>query len=559
MIAKYRCLLALAILVGALLTSPAAADNGREALTQLYKMLDAPECPPPHNIWKKDNKGREYCVKEVPKQKNLIARYSDKRIRVHPGYTLEIEQEKENSFLVKFYKPLPPSRAALKHSPTESDKKAVLDSYISETKTSSDFQLVDFGSGLPTKGQWRNGFDIADMNADGALDIVHGPARKRPGAPVIFLGNGKGAWKRWENLTFPRAPYDYGDVAAADFNGDGHQDIAMGIHLSGILVLVGDGKGAFSLSSKGIDFSENKTGNESPAFSSRTIEAADVNGDNRVDVIALGEGPRPAIRPRQSRKSAAKEKDPPKFNKGSHGVRVYFNQGKGSWRGVDIAKDPEAQRPFGNSLALADINSDGILDFTAASSVFRLKNIMFLSEKDNTWTAHSLEQLRPNSFIQAVAAADLNSDGRSEIVVSYSSIEMDTWRNGIDILSKDDSGAWKRRVLFVDSSRTTIGALAAGDVNGDGKSDIAALTKAGDVMLFIQGESETFTQQTHSSLKSAASGCAGFHIRLRDIDGDKRDEIIAGFAGESTTGVMIQSGKRCVSNGRLAVWKVKEV
>ena len=81
------------------------------------------------------------------------------------------------------------------------------------------------------------------MNEDGHLDIVHSPARKAPGPPVIFLGDGKGNWRRWSEAKFPRLPYDYGDAAVGDFNGDGHPDIALGVHLRGLLALTGRRQG----------------------------------------------------------------------------------------------------------------------------------------------------------------------------------------------------------------------------------------------------------------------------------------------------------------------------
>jgi FG-GAP-like repeat len=107
-------------------------------------------------------------------------------------------------------------------------------------------RFVPFGEGLPTSGEWREGFRIADLNGDGHPDIVHGPPRKQPGPPVIFLGDGKGSWTRWKDANFPSLSYDYGDIEVADFNRDGHMDLAVAVRYRGILVLLGDGHGGFS-------------------------------------------------------------------------------------------------------------------------------------------------------------------------------------------------------------------------------------------------------------------------------------------------------------------------
>src|SRR5438045_2284638 len=110
----------------------------------------------------------------------------------------------------------------------------------------------DSSEGLPTAGSWRNSLTVADMNNDGFPDIIAPPQRGAQGVlPTIFLGDGKGHWKVWDTAVLPYG-IQYGGVAAADFNKDGNMDLAFAVHLLGVRVWLGDGKGHFTDSSEGL-------------------------------------------------------------------------------------------------------------------------------------------------------------------------------------------------------------------------------------------------------------------------------------------------------------------
>src|SRR5260370_20903202 len=144
------------------------------------------------------------------------------------------------------------------------------------------WRLAPFGRGLPDAGQWRQGFAIADMNGDGHPDLILPSPRGLPGVPEIFLGDGKGSWSRWRDAKFPPLPYDYGDVQAADFNGDGKMDLVLGIHLRGLIVLRGDGKGGFVSDSNGLDFDD--------GFSSQAMRVAELDRNGRLVLTSSQEG-----------------------------------------------------------------------------------------------------------------------------------------------------------------------------------------------------------------------------------------------------------------------------
>ena len=220
-----------------------------------------------------DAQGRKYRIVEYPKGREGIdyVRLANGQIRVRFGMSLDIHEEGDTSLFVRVY--LPDESGPPTSAPTR--EPAALDEPPDDLPTwpiVDHLEFLPFDSGLPRQGRWRDGFDIADMNGDGHLDIVFGPARKGRSQPNIFLGNGAGSWSPWQ-ATYPRLPYDYGDAAAADFNKDGQMDLALAAHLRGIVVLVGDGSGSFRAWSDGIPLAGVNGQGGAGAFSLRAIEA----------------------------------------------------------------------------------------------------------------------------------------------------------------------------------------------------------------------------------------------------------------------------------------------
>ncbi|HEX4666126.1 MAG TPA: VCBS repeat-containing protein [Chthoniobacterales bacterium] len=106
-------------------------------------------------------------------------------------------------------------------------------------------QIVDLGSGS-IKGE----ISVADFNEDGNVDIAYplssdgGERHHFSTALLIYLGDGTGNFTQGQTVTVQEEP---GSAFAADFNKDGHIDLACTNRTAGTLsVLLGNGNGTFT-------------------------------------------------------------------------------------------------------------------------------------------------------------------------------------------------------------------------------------------------------------------------------------------------------------------------
>ena len=486
---------------------------------------------PPDGKWLKDKDGREYFVNKVSKPKGF-RRDSDSHITISGTFGFDIVGEDADFFFAKVYKnvvPAPQGRLV----PTAAQLAAKAKEYEFTLPDTERIVFEPIGEGLPTTGHWRNGFDLADLNGDGHLDFVHSSARGQLNSrPNLFLGDGKGGFSPWAEARYPSLKYEYGDIVATDFNGDGFADLAIGVHLRGVVVLYGNGKGQFRQAPSGPSYESGDIRLEAiNRFSSRKLVRLDWDGDGRPEFLAVAEGPSGVFFSKKGFSGRLQE---------SYGVGLFHLDDKNVWTRIAGKTDPNL---YGDSVTLGDFNGDGKIDFAIGSNSAGVESLIHLQQEDGTWAAAPPLPLRDRSWVRAVAAGDFNGDGRLDLAATFQVIELGVHRVGLDLLLAKPEGVWQRRLIYAEPGDNGIQAVTAGDIDADGHLDLIAGTRNGRVFVLLGDGTGGFSRESADEL-SAVQACGVYDIELADLNEDKRTDLTIAFAGEE-----------CPGQGHIGVWE----
>lgn len=186
------------------------------------------------------------------------------------------------------------------------------------------------GTAPTTSGGYDSAF-VADVNADGNLDIVGG-VHGGGGGVKVWLGNGGSGGLQWtEKDTGLPTSGEYTGVTAGDVNGDGRLDIAAGDYDgNGIHVWTQNADGSYTAANDGLF-------KQSQSFD---VVFADFNKDSKMDLVATVRG---------------------------HGVYVWLGNG-GAGGKVNWTESRQGLPTSGDfkQIGVADMDGDGNLDMVVA-------------------------------------------------------------------------------------------------------------------------------------------------------------------------------------------------
>ncbi|MBR0828506.1 VCBS repeat-containing protein [Bradyrhizobium manausense] len=230
-----------------------------------------------------------------------------------------------------------------------------------------------------------------------------------------------------------------------------------------------------------------------------SVASGDLNGDGKPDIVTA--------------------------NANDNTVSVLLNNGNGSFQ----TQTTYGTGPGPLSVAIGDLNGDGKPDLVVANGNSFSTDSVLLGNGDGTF------QPKTNVVVgesHQVVIGDLNGDGKLDLVNANSN------SGTVSISLGNGNGTFQSRTTYAVASAPGPISVAIGDVNGDGKPDLATADYSVNTASVLLGNG-------NGTFQAAASYAAGSQpglVQVADLNGDGRQDIVVANQTSNDLSVLLGNG-----------------